>query len=360
VFGADYQLAKNLALEARWDRRRLDHAIEDSALFNSVIASETFVIVNPGQGVNSTFNGFYNFLFGTPPPACSGAACPPQQVIPAQRNYDGVELRLTKTSAKHWAGMFSYTYSRLWGNYSGLTSTDLGDAGGGRNSPNNSRAFDEPYFSWDANGRSSSGLLPTDRPHAFKGYAYYTLSEGKHNATDFGVFSYAYSGSPETTYQDVGFWFLGGAFPQYTVDRGKWVDVSQNPTTGAITVGSPRTKRTPWYAQSDLSVSHNYKFAEAKAITFTVTAGNIFNKRAVTAVNEQIDSAFSPNFINPGGSIVFAGAPAYSAYEHPFNISALMNTAGPTGGPFTVNSQYGKPYLFQQPRNIGLGLRFTF
>jgi len=37
-------------------------------------------------------------------------------MFPAQRNYDGVELRLTKTSSKHWVGMFSYTYSRLWGN----------------------------------------------------------------------------------------------------------------------------------------------------------------------------------------------------------------------------------------------------
>ena len=25
---------------------------------------ETFVIVNPGQGVNNTYNGFYNFLYG--------------------------------------------------------------------------------------------------------------------------------------------------------------------------------------------------------------------------------------------------------------------------------------------------------
>jgi len=96
VFGADYQLGKNLALEARWDRRRLDHAIEDSAIFNPAIG-ETFVIVNPGQGLNSTFNKFWNFLYGAPPPACSGTACPPQQVIPAERNYDGVEIRLTKT-----------------------------------------------------------------------------------------------------------------------------------------------------------------------------------------------------------------------------------------------------------------------
>jgi len=29
-------------------------------------------------------------------------------------------------------------------------------------------------------------------------------------------------------------------------------------------------------------------------------------------------------------------------------------------GPITVSSQYGKPYLFQQSRNIRLQLHFTF
>jgi len=38
----------------------------------------------------------------------------------------------------------------------------------------------------------------------------------------------------------------------------------------------------------------------------------------------------------------------------------LMNASASSGGPLTVNSQYGKPYLFQLPRNIRLGLKFTF
>ena len=67
----------------------------------------------------------------------------PPNTIPPQRNYDGVEFRLTKASTNHWSGMFSYTYSRLYGNYTGLTSSDQADGGGGRtpNSPNNSRSL---------------------------------------------------------------------------------------------------------------------------------------------------------------------------------------------------------------------------
>lgn len=361
TLGTDYQLTRNLALEARWDRRRLDHAIEDSAIFNPAIG-ETFVIVNPGQGTNKGFDSFYNFLYPNSPTTCNASstpACPNN--IPAQRNYDGLEVRLTKAYTHNWAAMFSYTYSRLWGNYSGLTSTDLGDAGGGRNSPNNSRAFDEPFFSWNANGQSASGLLPTDRPNAFKGWAYYTVNEGRHNATDFGLFSYLYSGTAQNSYMDVGFAFPGG-FPTLVAGRGKWIDVTQNPTTGAITVGSPRVFRTPWYAQSDLSVGHSYKFKESMNIRFSATATNLFNRRATTAYYSQVDSNFSSQFIAPGGHTLFDGPAFYSAAEHPYGISAALNNA-PTAagtGPITLNSQYGKPYLFQLSRNIRLGLRFTF
>jgi Carboxypeptidase regulatory-like domain len=370
TMGTDYQVSKNLALEVRWDRRRLDHAIEDSAIFNPNIG-ETFVIVNPGQGVNKTFDGFYSFLYGVSSgcTASSTPSCPDN--IPAQRNYDGLEVRLTKAYTNHWTGMFSYTYSRLWGNYSGLTSTDLGDAGGGRNSPNNSRAFDEPFFSYADNGKSSSGLLPTDRPHAFKGWTYYTLNEGHHSSTDFGLFSYAYSGSPQTSYADAGFAFPG-AFPTLIAGRGKWVDISQDPSTGVISVGNPRTFRTPWLMQSDLSVGQNYKISEKKNVRFSANFTNLFNRRATTAFYSQMDSNFSGQFIAPGGHTLFDGPAFYSAVEHPYDLAQLLNsaptsplcpsTSNPGGvcGPLTVNSQYGKPILFQLSRNIRLGLRFTF
>jgi hypothetical protein len=361
MIGMDYQLGKNLALEARWDRRRLDHAIEDAALFFPD-GSENFLIVNPGEGanaVNSTCSA------NAAPPLPAGVpVCPPN--VKAERSYDGFELRLTKAHSQHWFGMFSYTYSRLYGNYSGLTSTDLADAGGGRNSPNNSRSFDETYFQYNADGKSSNGPLATDRPHAFKGYAYYELGEGKHNSTDFGLFSYAYSGSPMGSYLDVGYSYNGGAFPVYVAGRGKWADVTQDLTTGNITVGNVSDRRTSWFSQSDLNVSHNYKVSETKAISFSATFSNLFNQRAVTAYYSQIDTANYSHFIAPGGVPFYFGGEAYSAYEHAYDWKTLINTScngacSTTGtGAITINSQYGQPYLHQLSRNIRLGLRFTF
>jgi hypothetical protein len=378
TFGTDYQINKTLALEARWDRRRLDHAIEDSSIFNAATGAETFVIVNPGQGANSTFLGFCNFIYGAgassacvnPPPPNGTGLYPPNNTIPAARSYDGMELRLIKSTSQRWYGMFSYTYSHFRGNYTGLTSSDMSDGGlGGRNSPNNSRAFDEPYFSWNDNGGSSSGLLPTDRPNKFKGYAYYELPEGKHTSTNFGLFQYFYQGSPVSSYVDSGYSYSGegsGGWDVYAVNRGNWVNVTQDPTSGAITVSNPFVRRTPWYIQSDANIQQNYKIGESKVLTFSATFTNLFNQHSVTAYNEQIDSGAEAQFLVPGGQFIGNGVAWYAAAMTPWGTSGpsgnLQNqlNASSTGGPLTLSSQYGQPQFYQLSRNIRLAIKFTF
>jgi hypothetical protein len=260
--------------------------------------------------------------------------------------------------------MFSYTYSHLRGNYTGLTSTDVADGGGGRNAPNNSRSFDEPFFSWNAQGGSSSGLLPTDRPNSFKGYAYYELGWMKKFTTDFGIFQYAYSGTPLTSYEDVGYGFgaPSNAFPTDVVDRGKWVSVSQNPTTGLVSFGPAITNRTPWYVQTDFNLQQNYKLSEQKIISFSATFANLFNQRAVVSTNQQIDSNNYTNFIAPNGLFLVNGPAFYAAAEAPYNYQAETNSAftNAQGKALTINSQYGMPYLYQIARTLRLGVKFTF
>jgi hypothetical protein len=376
VFGVDYQISKNLAFEARWDRRRLDHVIEDSSIFDKATASETFVIVNPGQGVNRTFDGFCNFIYGSGAgTACAGTSRPPQNTIPGARSYDGLELRLTKSHSDHWFGMFSYTYSKLRGNYTGLTSSELADGQfGGRNSPNNSRAFDEPYFSWNDNGGSSSGLLPTDRPNTFKGYAYYQLPWTKFSSkltTDLGIFQYFYQGSPNSTYVDVG--SGGSAWPVYVANRGNWIDVNQDPNSGAITIGSPRVNRTPEYMQTDFNFQQTYKLSEDKVLTFSATFANLFNQHSVTADTTQIDTSYGFQYLRPAGAgcrnplscSVGSGVPFYAAAMSPYNLTTALNSfnnlgRGAANAPITVGSLYGTPLFFQLSRTLRLGVKFTF
>jgi len=377
VGGVDYQLATGLALEVRYDRRRLDHILEDASLSDTVFG-ETYAVVNPGEGVNSTINGYATYLaslgqaFGVPGWAFSdtadygpGAAFGTCNTCPANpkaiRNYDGVEFRLTKAQSQGWSGMFSYTYSSLWGNYAGLTTTDQTDGGiTGRNSPDTTRSFDEPFYYFGANGQTTDGPLPTDRPNTFKGYVYYRLPWGKNQTTSLGLFQTVYQGSPVSSYIDL----LEAAAAQpyeatYIYGRGNWVNMTTN-ANGNITLGIPYARRTPWYIQSDLSLSHEVKVGEHKTIAFEATALNALNKRGVTAYWGAMDSINFETALYPGSANLYSGAPLYQELESGYNPQTWINGNGGQVPRVIMNSQYGQPYLYQLARNIRLQLRYTF
>jgi hypothetical protein len=386
VVGFDYQVAKDFALEARYDRRRLDHVIEDASLADPN-NFEMYTIVNPGEGVNRTIDGYANFLtglgsaFGIPNFAFNAdgsfgtcPSCPPNPK--AVRDYDGVEIRLTKATSHGWAGMFSYTWSRLWGNYTGLTTTDQTDGGAtGRDSPDTTRAFDEPFYYFGANGKSNNGLLPTDRPNAIKGNIYYALP-WKRMTTTFGLFQTAYQGTPLSTFADLGLACCNE--PIESVDifgRGQFANVTQDPATGAVTIGSPHVQRTPWYTQTDFNLSHAVKLKnEHQQITLSATVLNLWNQHSVVNNWQGFSSIAAASSIFPFGA--FFGAQSYQLLESPYNpqaqIAAQLNGTcftcqqfAPPGGPgipfgFTKNTQYGQPNLWQLSRNLRLGVNFTF
>lgn len=382
VAGWDYQINKDWAFEARYDRRRLDHVIEDASLADPD-AFEIYNVVNPGQGVNKTINGYANYLtslgdaygpgtaafnptgnFWTgsgPGGTCAGCPNNPQAI----RNYDGLELRLTKTQSRGFSGMFSYTWSRLWGNYSGLTTTDQTDGGTtGRNSPDTTRSFDEPSYYFQANGKSSDGVLPTDRPNAFKAYAYYTMpwrGNLRNNSTTFGLFQVAYSGSPVSSYSDVGLAIANGAGAPppveagYLFGRGNWVNVTQD-VSGNITLGTPYARRTPWYTQTDLNLQHSIKVNhnnEAQVLSLNANFTNLLNQHAITAYWAGFNSTYLGSALFPFQ--IFNGAAFYQSVETGYNAQAQVTADG-----VVKNALYGQPNLWQISRHIRLGATFTW
>jgi hypothetical protein len=369
VAGWDYQINRDWAFEARYDRRRLDHVIEDASLADPE-AFEIYNIVNPGQGVNKTLNGYASYLtsigdaygpgtaafnahgdFGT----CTG--CPNNPL--AVRNYDGLELRVTKSTSKGWAGMFSYTWSRLWGNYTGLTTTDQIDGGTtGRDSPDTTRSFDEPFYYFGANGKSNNGPLPTDRPSTIKGNVYYSLP-WKGMTSTFGIFQVAYQGSPMSSYTDLGL-ASPNLFPDpiestYIFGRGNWVNATAD-GAGNVTLGAPYARRTPWYTQTDFNLQHAIKVNknnEHQVLSFTGTFTNLLNQHAPTSYwgDYGTNLAFAPLFPLQ----IFGGASFYQQVETGYNAQTATTNAN-----VVLNSLYGRPNLWQLSRNIRLGATFTF
>lgn len=384
VAGWDYQVSRTLAVEVRYDRRRLDHVIEDASLADP-FWFETYAVVNPGEGVNKTIDGYANYLtglgqaFGVPGwafndtkdygPGAAFGTCPSCPNNPkAVRNYDGVEFRLTKSTSHGWAGMFSYTYSRLWGNYTGLTTTDQIDGGNtGRNSPDTTRSFDNPFYYFGANGQSNNGPLPTDRPNTFKGNAYYRLPwKGGSQGTTFGIFSYAYQGSPVTSYMDLGLASYGQPLEStYLFGRGKWANITGD--TGNLTIGNPYNRRTPWYYQTDFNLAHDIKVNknnERQVLSFSATIPNVFNQRVVTAYYGGMNSIYYDNTpLQPDGINFGQGANLYNTLEHAYNPQQWINGGAGTYGPAAANitsSWYGKPFQYQFGRTMRFGATFTW
>jgi hypothetical protein len=145
----------------------------------------------------------------------------------------------------------------------------------------------------------------------------------------------------------------------YIYGRGNWVNMTTN-ANGNITLGIPYARRTPWYIQSDLSLSHEVKVGEHKTIAFEATALNALNKRGVTAYWGAMDSINFETALYPGSANLYSGAPLYQELESGYNPQTWINGNGGQVPRVIMNSQYGQPYLYQLARNIRLQLRYTF
>ncbi len=368
--GVDWAISSNWSLETRWSRKRLDMTIEDMAITDNL----GFYIGNPGSLFADVLHrpvvipgDSGNYL--TSVPFC--AECP--GVVPAIRRYDGVEFRLSHRPTQRWFGSISYTYSKLRGNYAGLTNTDPTDGGGGRHAPNNHRAFDIPTMTYLPSGQIDDGPLSTDRPHSAKAYGYYRHKWGERfggMATMFGINQFIYQGTPISTCLPV----VGSSSAcQWAEGRGNFVNFTRA-ADGSIVKGSvEKDKRTPAYLQTDLTLRHEIpvsKTRENSRISVEANITNLLNQRAATVYYEF---AIPTNLINPARAKRFPGdlGVDFGKVMNGYNYVDALNATGAFAGtaqgtttkiqaPTTLASRYGMASGFQYARSIYLTVRYTF
>jgi hypothetical protein len=232
--GVEHQLNNYMAVSARYVHKQVDRAIEDTG-FLLPDGSEGYVIANPGEGLTEL------------------AYTNPQVNLPkAKRDYDAVELRFEKRLANNWYLNAGYTWSRLYGNYSGLTQSDEN----GRTSPNVGRLFDYPAMMFDQHGQPVFGPLATDRPHQFKTQFIYQFPFG----TSFSVNQYLASGLPVS--REIGI-FPGSNYPvQY--------------------LGRNSDGRTDTFSQTDLFLQHEIRLGQQR-LQFSFNVFNLFNQDAAVS-----------------------------------------------------------------------------
>ena len=107
TIGTERQLSQNYVFRVRYTYKNVDEAVEDAGIINSG-GNEAYIIGNPGSGLHLETLQALGYTKSTRP----------------QRRYDGLEFVVEKRLSDNWYFNANYTYSRLYGNYSGLASSD--------------------------------------------------------------------------------------------------------------------------------------------------------------------------------------------------------------------------------------------
>jgi hypothetical protein len=253
----------------------------------------------------------------------------------------------------------SYTYSKLTGNYAGLTNTDPTDGGGGRHAPDNGRAFDIPTMTYLPNGKIDDGPLSTDRPNTGKVFGFYRQKWGHGHETMVGFIQAAFQGTPIGTCLPV----VGTSSAcQWAEGRGNFVKFSRAADGTIVKDGVVQNARTDNYLQTDFSLRHSIAVGEGKQLSFEGNITNLFNQRAGVAYYQF---AIPTGLISPTRASRFSGDPGvdWGKVMNGYNYMDALNGTGSFAGvqtPLTLASRYGLPQVFQGARNMRLAVRFTF
>ncbi len=295
-FGVQAKVSEDISFSARYLHNHILWAIEDIGVLDP--EGSSYYIGNPGS---DWINGKYAASDVIP----KGVKCPK-----AKRRYDSLDIGFDKKFSRSWMAGFHYTLSRLWGNMSGLASSDEH----GRQDPNTSRYFDGWWLAYAENyPKESTGLLNTDRPHQFKFYGAYSFDFG----LTVGSSIFAASGTPEST------------------------ELYINDMSGFYPVGRGDMGRTPFLWRLDAYAEYKIKVGQKYAIQLSANINNVTNNRIAQRIYNtyNLEGYWLTNEQIVGG----------------FDYLQVVKDQN-----LLLDPRYGREFYFQSPLSIRLGVKFIF
>ncbi|WP_052518807.1 TonB-dependent receptor [Archangium violaceum] len=233
----------------------------------------------------------------------------------AERTYDAVTVALNQLFySQGWRAQASYTWSRLHGNHAGSFRPIAG--------------WGEPTLRSDIHFASQqtnrSGPLPNDRTHTVRVFGAKEFELTPKLSASLGL---SYRGQSGTPINYLGGHPRAGMGETFILPRG---------STG---------ERTPWVHSIDPRLGVSYRVARNKEVSLHLEAFNLFNFQEVTRVNEHYTYAN----VLPLETEVEAGQLT------PDRVRTV------DGRPLTAaNPEFKKPIQYQAPRQVRIGLRYTF
>lgn len=363
--GAEYAMTPTLSFSSRYVRKALDSTTEDMGLNDSY----GYYIGNPGSAYGDLLhralpNVYRTAITGGTSPADAAQFLNPSGICPtcpttpsASRVYNGLEFRVQKRANKYQVTAF-YTYSRLYGNYPGLTSTFITDGSGGRHNPNNNRSFDNPTMQFTAAGKPFGGPLPTDRPHSLTVFGFYRLKSIFGEST-LGLTQIASSGTPVSTCLGN---LASNSACQFVEDQSHFVNLSRG-GQGVINRDSVSVRRTPAFTQTGANIGHYVhvsKDHENRRFGAEFNVYNLFNQHAIMGYNVT-PTTTAPNIKTTSNVTQIDYHQLMTGYDYMSEINGTLGTS--TNGattPLILSNQYGQPNVFQTARSIRWKIAYTF
>ncbi|KFE64804.1 Trehalose synthase [Hyalangium minutum] len=281
VVGGDYEIFPSATVGLSYTHRDMNAVIEDMSRNEAT----NYFIGNPGRGIASEF---------------------PKPV----RNYDAVTLAFNKAFSDLWLVQASYTWSRLYGNYSGLFRPENLQL-----APNVTSDFDLISLT-----ENKMGLLLLDHTHSVKLYGAKEFPLTAKIGLNLGLSYRGTSGAPINV---TGAHYIYGPEFTFILPRG----------SGG---------RLPFVHNIDTRLSANYRLSGDMVASVSMDVFNLFNFQAATAVDQRYTSETVDAII--GGTTT--------------DLANLK--ARGTDRTVVVNPNFGKPTAYQSPRSIRFGARLSF
>ncbi len=326
--GFDFEVNPRTVATLHFVHNNLNRTIEDLGAL--VGGNEVYLLGNPGEGTTAIMPASAAPLTG------GGSFAMPK----AKRQYDAVELGISRRFANNWFGSANLTISRLYGNYAGLASSDeirtpttgvssataQQQAGSiAREGGNVNRGWDLDDAMFDSHGNLDVlGRLATDRPVVAKFYGAYNVARN----TQIGAFVYVGSGTPMSTYVA-------------TVNQ-----------TEIFVEGRGDMGRTPLYSKTDLLLSHELPMAGNKRLRLELNMLNVFNQKTTRHIF---------NYLNRGAGAARASSAIdlfdndlYKGYDYNAMIRATSDGAN------AYDPRYGMADLFEAGTQGQVSVKFLF
>lgn len=229
-----------------------------------------------------------------------------------KRYYRAMELTLQRAKADNWQLYSSFVYAKAEGNYEGLYISGYDQL-----DPNITALYDIPSFLANADGK-----LRADKPYQFKVHGSYSFPFGLTVSEGF---------------------LLSAGIPI----SAQGPEIYNGYGDGTIWLKSRGSEgRTPAYWSLDLHADYAlplFEKGDSKRLNIVVDAFNVFNRHETLEADQDY---------------IYEGMDGIDAWESASNLDSFGNPKFNSNLP--ASPFYKTPILFQSPRSVQIGIKFTF